>query len=160
VKWKESLRKIRNLTSVAGGEQGKKRTGTRGKIRLTFSLNNYPGQGSAPATSPETLGLLLRERRSVRKYKEDAIPRDVIAKILGAGRYAPTGSNSQNVNYLALTSPERILRLRNMTLAFYENFSPGQEEDSVPFCWAYSPAAEPWNTFANLSPRWSMLMSK
>jgi nitroreductase/NAD-dependent dihydropyrimidine dehydrogenase PreA subunit len=84
------------------------------------SYENYPGQGSTPATSPETLGLLLRERRSVRKYEEDAIPQDVIEKMLEAGRYAPTGSNSQNVNYLVLTSPERILRLRNMTLAFYE----------------------------------------
>jgi len=45
------------------------------------------------------------------------------------------------VNYLVLTSPDRILRLRNMTLAFYEKLFARQEEDSVPFCWAYSPAA-------------------
>ena len=93
---------------------------TEAILQEATSYENYPGRGSAPATSPETLGLLLRERRSVRKYKEDAIPREVIEKILEAGRYAPTGSNSQNVNYLVLTSPDRILRLRNMTLAFYE----------------------------------------
>ena len=93
---------------------------TEAILQEATSYENYPGQGSAPATSPETLGLLLRERRSVRKYKEDAIPRDLIEKILEAGRYAPTGSNSQNVHYLVLTSPDRILQLRNMTLGFYE----------------------------------------
>jgi nitroreductase/NAD-dependent dihydropyrimidine dehydrogenase PreA subunit len=93
---------------------------TEAILQEATSYENYPGQGSGPATSPETLGLLLRERRSVRKYTEAPIPRDLIETILEAGRYAPTGSNSQNVNYLVLTSPERVLALRNMTLAFYE----------------------------------------
>jgi nitroreductase/Pyruvate/2-oxoacid:ferredoxin oxidoreductase delta subunit len=89
-------------------------------LQEATSYENYPGQGSAPAASPETLGLLLRGKRSVRKYTEDPIPRHLLDKILEAGRHAPTGSNSQNVHYLTLTSADRILQLRNMTLGFYE----------------------------------------
>jgi nitroreductase len=40
-------------------------------------------------------------------------------EILEAGRYAPTGTNSQNVHYVVLTSPEQIEALRQMTISFY-----------------------------------------
>ena len=93
---------------------------TEAILQEATSYEGYPSGGASPATSPESLGTLLRERRSVRKYKEDAVPREVIEKILEAGRYAPTGSNSQNVHYLVLTSQERISELRRMTLGFYE----------------------------------------
>ncbi len=93
---------------------------TEAILQEATSYGDYPGGGASPAASPETLGLLLRERRSVRRYRGDAVPRELIERILEAGRYAPTGSNSQNVHYLVLTTPERILKLRDMTLAFYE----------------------------------------
>jgi nitroreductase/Pyruvate/2-oxoacid:ferredoxin oxidoreductase delta subunit len=93
---------------------------TEAILQEATSYESYPGQGAAPAISPEALGLLLRERRSVRKYTEDPIPRGLLEKILEAGRCAPTGSNSQNVHYRVLTSPDQILQVRNMTLSFYE----------------------------------------
>jgi nitroreductase/Pyruvate/2-oxoacid:ferredoxin oxidoreductase delta subunit len=83
-------------------------------------LDSHPGRGEAPATSPEILELLLRERRSVRLYTGDLVPEEVLNKILDAGRYAPTGSNSQNVHYVVLTSPDRIAELRKRTIAFYD----------------------------------------
>ncbi len=70
--------------------------------------------------SPEVLELLLRERRSVRIYTRDPVPKDVLDKILDAGRYAPTGSNSQNVHYVVLTSPDRIAELHKITIGFYD----------------------------------------
>lgn len=79
-----------------------------------------PRKGEAPATSPEVLELLFRERRSVRIYTNDPVPGDILNKILDAGRYAPTGSNSQNVHYVALESPERVAELQKMTVSFYD----------------------------------------
>jgi ferredoxin len=38
------------------------------------SFEEHPSQGPGPATSPETLELLVRERRSVRNYTEDPVP--------------------------------------------------------------------------------------
>jgi len=80
----------------------------------------HPTKGEAPATSPEIMELLLRERRSVRIYTRDPVPEEVLNKILDAGRYAPTGTNSQNVHYVVLTSPDQIEELRKMTISFYD----------------------------------------
>jgi len=38
---------------------------------------------------------LIRTRRSIRRYKKEAVPEDLVAKILEAGRWAPSASNSQ-----------------------------------------------------------------
>jgi len=80
----------------------------------------HPKKGESPATSPEILGLLLRERRSVRIYTRDPVPEEVLNKILDAGRYGPTGSNSQNVHYAVLTSSDQIAELQRRTISFYD----------------------------------------
>ncbi len=38
---------------------------------------------------------IIRRRRSVRKYKEDPIPEDVLFRVLEAARLAPSGKNLQ-----------------------------------------------------------------
>jgi nitroreductase len=63
--------------------------------------------------------LLLRERRAVRTYRAKPVPKKVLERILDAGRYAPTGSNSQNVHYVVLIAAQEIDQLREMTIAFY-----------------------------------------
>ena len=68
---------------------------TEAILQEATSSENCPGQGSAPAASPETLGLLLRERRSVRKYKEDAIPRRGQHSGEGRRRRSSRESNAQ-----------------------------------------------------------------
>jgi nitroreductase/Pyruvate/2-oxoacid:ferredoxin oxidoreductase delta subunit len=83
-------------------------------------LDMHPSKGEVPATSPEILELLFRERRSVRLCTSDPVPKEVLNKILDAGRYAPTGSNSQNVHYVVLTSSDQIDELRKMTINFYD----------------------------------------
>lgn len=76
--------------------------------------------GPGPAVGSEVLLKLLRERRSVRFYRKEPVPREVLEKIIDAGRYAPTGSNSQNVHYLVFTDPEEIAKLREITVSFME----------------------------------------
>ena len=93
---------------------------TEAVFQEATSPENYPGQGSAPAISPEGLELLVRERRSIRNYSDTPVSQDILQKVLEAGRYAPTGSNSQNVHYIVLSSEDRISQLKSMTLRFYE----------------------------------------
>ena len=50
----------------------------------------------------------------------DPVPEEVLNKILDAGRYAPTGTNSQNVHYVVLTSPDQIAELQKRTIRFYD----------------------------------------
>ena len=89
-------------------------------IFSTPMIEKHPQPDVRPAASPETLELLLRERRSIRPYEKEPISEDVLRKILDVGRHAPTGNNSQNVRYVALQSPDEIDQLRKMTLSFYE----------------------------------------
>jgi nitroreductase/Pyruvate/2-oxoacid:ferredoxin oxidoreductase delta subunit len=84
------------------------------------SLEDQKKPGPSPATPPETLQLLLRERRSIRHYTKEPVPEKLLTEVLEAGRYAPTGRNSQNVNYIVLTTPEGIEHLRQMTMTFYD----------------------------------------
>ncbi|MBR6555008.1 MAG: nitroreductase [Clostridia bacterium] len=48
----------------------------------------------------------LRERRSIRRYKADMLPREVIETIAEAGTYAPTGKNQQSPIIIAVTNKE------------------------------------------------------
>jgi nitroreductase/NAD-dependent dihydropyrimidine dehydrogenase PreA subunit len=84
------------------------------------ALGKGPRPGPGPAADPEELMLLLRERRSIRSYRDKSVPNKVLKRIIAAGRYAPTGSNSQNVHYVVLTAPAQIDQLRRMVIAFYE----------------------------------------
>lgn len=52
--------------------------------------------------NPDTLLLAMKSRRTIRKFKPIPIEEDKTAKILEAGRYCPTGTNSQNVAFTVL----------------------------------------------------------
>ena len=86
---------------------------------ILHEATDYEKEARSPVTEEDIL-LLLRSRRSVRLYEERPISRDHLEKVIDAGRYAPTGTNSQNVRYILLVSPQEIERLRSMSIAFYE----------------------------------------
>lgn len=50
---------------------------------------------------------LLDARRSIRKYKKDPVPRDVVERILAAGMQAPSGKNRQNWRFFVVTGEKR-----------------------------------------------------
>ena len=58
-----------------------------------------------------TLHQFLRAKRSVRKYKPDKIPKELIEKVLNSMRYAPTGTNSRNLNCHIISNEETIKTL-------------------------------------------------
>ena len=48
----------------------------------------------------------IKNRRSVRKYKDTMVPQDIIDKILEAGTYAATGMGKQSPIIIAVTNKE------------------------------------------------------
>lgn len=50
----------------------------------------------------ETLNV-LKTRRSIRKFKSDSIPQNLLDEIIEAGIYAPTGKNAQDTIIIAIT---------------------------------------------------------
>ena len=68
----------------------------------------------------------LLTRRSIRKYKSDMLPREVIEKIAEAGTYAPTGMNRQSPIIIAVTNKALRDRMSQLNAAVLET-------DSDPF---------------------------
>ena len=58
------------------------------------------------AIDSDTLLSAIKSRRTIRQYKDIPVEQEKIDKILEAGRYAPTGANSQNVAYTVLGSKQ------------------------------------------------------
>lgn len=57
---------------------------------------------------------IIRERRSIRAYKPDKVPDDLIDKITEAGLYAPSGMNRQPVIIIAISDKETRDRLSKL----------------------------------------------
>jgi nitroreductase len=50
---------------------------------------------------------LLRERRSIRKYKSDPVSKEIVERLLGAAMEAPSGKNRQNWKFVVVTGKKR-----------------------------------------------------
>lgn len=51
---------------------------------------------------------VIKERRTIRKFQQKPIPRDIMTKLLDAARVAPSASNMQPLKYLVLDQPELV----------------------------------------------------
>ncbi len=84
--------------------------------------------------SPESLQLLFRSRRSIRQFKRQPLKREDLQKILDAGRYTPTGTNSQGIRYIVITDRRKIEELEKMVLPnIMKTFSRAERIASLPF---------------------------
>ena len=63
----------------------------------------------------ETLSSIL-SRRSIRKFREDQIPEDVLKMILQAGRAAPSGGNHQLSHILVVQNPKILREMKELAV--------------------------------------------
>lgn len=47
---------------------------------------------------------IIKKRRSVRSYKQEAVPEELLDAVLEAGTFAPTGMNKQSPVIISVTS--------------------------------------------------------
>ncbi len=50
---------------------------------------------------------VVKKRRSIRKYKTEAVPRDVILKVLDAACWAPSGGNQQQWEFIVVSGSKK-----------------------------------------------------
>lgn len=76
---------------------------------ITMANYDFAEEAAVPMTElpSDTLLAAMRSRRTVRQFTDQAVEEEKIQKILEAGRYAPTGGNSQNVSYTILGSRQK-----------------------------------------------------
>ena len=53
----------------------------------------------------------LRSRRTVREYKPDPIPQELVRRILQAGRWAPSSSNTQKWHFVVIQDRDTLAAL-------------------------------------------------
>lgn len=58
----------------------------------------------------------LTARRSVRRFKDQTVPHELIKDLIDTARYAPTGSNKQQVNWMVFEDPAEVRRLAAMVI--------------------------------------------
>lgn len=68
----------------------------------------------------ENLDHLMRSRRSVRMYRETPVEKTTISTLLDTARYAPTGSNTQAVEWIAITERTRVRELGQLVIDWME----------------------------------------
>lgn len=79
--------------------------------------------------SVESMETLVMGRRSVRRYKDKAVDRQTLDRLLAATSYAPTGENNMEVLYTCISDHEAMARFRIRAM---ELLRQKVERDSLP----------------------------
>ncbi|HEX2036674.1 MAG TPA: nitroreductase family protein [Chloroflexota bacterium] len=81
------------------------------RVDLVMSLGNQILQQREPlpATPERTLNLfeVMHTARSIRRFKPDAVPDEVIQRVLEAAIQAPNGTNAQTWRFVVVRDPQR-----------------------------------------------------
>ena len=73
----------------------------------------------------------IRKRRSVRKYRDEAVPAEVLEELLNLACWAPSAENEQPWYYVALTSAEALRELQE-TMKFVADDMKVHLEELLP----------------------------
>jgi len=71
---------------------------------------------------------IMKNRRTVRKFKSTPVPKEHILKILDAARFAPTAGNQQPWKFLVIQDKEKLGELQKEALLWYlEKYKRGKK---------------------------------
>jgi nitroreductase/NAD-dependent dihydropyrimidine dehydrogenase PreA subunit len=91
----------------------------------SIRIEGMEQQGFMPLRDPEIgeeqMLSLMGQRRSVRRYKDKAIPREVLDRILEAAHRAPTGTSRRSTGVIAIDHKDNLRRLSEMIFRLYED---------------------------------------
>jgi len=79
---------------------------------------------------------IIRNRRTVRRFKSTPIPKEHIIKILNAARFAPTSGNQQPWKFLVISDREKLNKLKEKAFLWYiekykEKVNPTKEDIEI-----------------------------
>ena len=66
-------------------------------------------------------------RRSTRRMKPELPPRELIEKVVEAGRAAPSGSNNQTTHFIVITKPEVLAELAALIQSEFASMEAGPD---------------------------------
>jgi nitroreductase/NAD-dependent dihydropyrimidine dehydrogenase PreA subunit len=77
--------------------------------------NSRPLAGNYP--SPEQMETIIKGRRSVRRYREENLPPELLQRLLEVAWHAPTGINSRQVRFTVVDDRKKLAVLRDEVMA-------------------------------------------
>jgi nitroreductase len=78
-------------------------------------------------STPPVVEQLIKGRRSIRRYRSEAVERSVLSAVLDIARYAPTGMNSQTVEWLVVYDREEVKNLASAVIEWMRELSARSE---------------------------------
>lgn len=84
-----------------------------------FPANKVHDFDRASLPDGDELMTLIKSRRSNRAFSDKPIPADFLDKIVEAGRYAPTATNSREVRMLVVTDEALLRQISSFTIGYY-----------------------------------------
>lgn len=80
----------------------------------TMAPEQCPPLQKEKLPGPQQVEHLMRARRSIRSFKYNGVEREVLQRLLDIVRFAPTGVNRQQVNWLVINNKEEVRRLAGL----------------------------------------------
>lgn len=114
IKIVEGKAKIRNITCMKCGHCIA--VCPKGAVSIDeYNMDDVKSYNETEFTiQPDTLLNFIKYRRTIRQFKDKNVENEKIIKIIEAGRFTQTGSNSQNVSYIVIK--DKIEKLKEMTI--------------------------------------------
>jgi len=70
------------------------------------------------AVSVPALNQLLKSRRSVREFRDEPVPEELVGKAIETARWAPSAVNRQPVHWLVIQTPAEVRRLAGLVIDY------------------------------------------
>ena len=83
--------------------------------------------------APEQLEAFLRYRRSIRDFKDAAVPRQDLDAAFGALKYSPTGGNSQGVKWLVVNGQNEVRKFTEIAVEWMKFLKESDPEAKLKF---------------------------
>ncbi len=75
----------------------------------------------------------LRSRRSIRKFKNKPVEKDILQQLIEIARYAPTGSNTQLVKWTVFSDADQIHSFAALVVDWMKGFLKKNNQALVPY---------------------------
>jgi len=106
----------------------------KGSIKLsTMDVKDAMRLDYAKLPNAEQLELLLKGRRSIRRYKDEPVNKETIEKLLDIARYAPSGINRQPVSWAVLMGKDKVHELGGLMAEWTEELLEAKNQMAISF---------------------------
>lgn len=102
-------------------------------VHNAIPMENSPKIQKELAISQESAVQFLRSRRSVRRFKTKPVERETIESLISNARYAPTGGNTQLVNWTIHTDKDQLKIISDLTIEWMKEALKQNAEALPPY---------------------------